>query len=79
MVACYSYPKSDEKYGTYDKEEYNEIEEQQQYYTCPTCGFELETDEAGDEMKEAVLDEYMPDEDSVPLQNASPRRHRNLS
>lgn len=38
LTACYSYPKSDEKYGTYDEKEYDEIEEEHETATCPNCG-----------------------------------------
>ena len=40
MVACYSYPKSDEKYGTYEKKEYKE--ESEETYLCPECGDRIE-------------------------------------
>jgi hypothetical protein len=39
MVACYSYPKSDEKYGTYEEKKYKSEEEGHQYTKCPNCGF----------------------------------------
>jgi hypothetical protein len=42
MVACYSYPSSDEKYGSYEKKEYEETEEQHQIAKCPHCGYELQ-------------------------------------
>lgn len=41
MVACYSYPKEDEKFGTYEKKQYEEDTEEHQYAKCPECGFEL--------------------------------------
>src|SRR5262245_39223941 len=41
MVACYSYPKEDEKYGTYEHKEYEEFPEEHEYARCPECGFEI--------------------------------------
>jgi hypothetical protein len=40
MIACYSYPKSDEKYGTYDQRE--EKDEHQMKYLCPHCQADVE-------------------------------------
>lgn len=41
MVACYAYPDQNEKYGSYDKKEYDEVEEEREFTTCPLCGYEL--------------------------------------
>jgi hypothetical protein len=41
MVACYTYPKEDESYGTYEEKKYEEIEEQRQSVSCPGCGYSL--------------------------------------
>jgi len=38
MVACYNYPKSDEKFGTYENKKYDEQPETHQYADCPNCG-----------------------------------------
>jgi hypothetical protein len=50
MVACYTYPKEDESYGTYKKREYKDVEEPYLNVTCPTCGTETEQES----------DEFMP-------------------
>ena len=42
MVACYSYPKSDKKYGTYDEKKYDETEQEVETSTCPICGYSEE-------------------------------------
>ncbi len=42
MVACYNYPKSDEAYGTYDREEWDDVEEYQQTTSCPQCGYPMD-------------------------------------
>lgn len=81
MVACYSYPKEDEKYGTYEKKQYEEDTEEHQYAKCPECGFTL-TDtvlEQTDPIKAAQYkeraelekDEFMPyeEEDTAGYQN----------
>ncbi len=75
MVACYSYPKEDEKFGTYEKKEHEEESEEHQYAKCPECGFTLtdsilqQTDparaaamQAQEELKQ---DEFMPYEDTA--------------
>lgn len=38
MVACYSYPLADEKFGTYTEEETEEDEEEHEITTCKSCG-----------------------------------------
>lgn len=40
MVACYSYPRKDEKYGTYNKEKYEDVAEES--YVCPQCNNRIE-------------------------------------
>jgi len=42
MVAAYTYPKSDEDFGTYAEDEKEETEEQHQLTTCPQCGYEID-------------------------------------
>lgn len=64
MVACYSYPKEDEKYGTYKKEKREDQEEEA--YVCPYCQTRL-----GDEIfTNRVKDQYAPDDDAVDLDDA---------
>lgn len=41
MVACYSYPKEDEKYGTYDNPKYEDVTELHDIKTCPNCGYQI--------------------------------------
>lgn len=70
MVACYSYPKEDEKYGTYEKPEYKE--EDQQGYVCPHCNQQL----ADEVFTNRLMDIYDPGDDEVLLhdviQNVGP-------
>src|SRR5262245_1944564 len=79
MVACYSYPKEDESYGTYKKKEYENVDELHQYTRCPTCGFQFndqvmtpemqaQTDAIKDKAKLAQ-DEFMPDNEDVVVQD----------
>src|SRR5215471_2640000 len=79
MVACYSYPKEDESYGTYKKKEYENVSEVHQYTKCPNCGFQFndqmmtpemqaQTDAMKDKAKLAQ-DEFMPDDEDVPVQD----------
>lgn len=76
MVGCYTYPKSDEKYGTYEKKEYDEIEEEHEYARCPQCGYNLSDEitnspEAAQftEKLEQNQDKFMPDDSDIPVQD----------
>lgn len=61
MIACYSYPKEDEKYGTYSEKEYEDVEEMHEYQICPVCGFEM----ADEVLSNQQRDEYNPDDEDV--------------
>ena len=37
MLACYSYPKEDKEYGTYENKIYEDVEEPVGEQTCPSC------------------------------------------
>ena len=41
MTACYTYTKSDEKYGTYETKQYENVSEDHQLTMCSVCGMEL--------------------------------------
>lgn len=43
MIACYSYPKEDKSYGTYDKPKFKD--EEVDSYVCPQCGARIPDDE----------------------------------
>lgn len=58
MVACYSYPKEDEDYGTYEEKKYEEVTGEN--YTCPYCNSEIP-----EEVFTEKLDEFMPDDESI--------------
>jgi len=67
MVACYNYPKSDVKYGTYENKKYADEEETHSTATCPECGYQLQ-DEILDPEQAALMQkaeqakfEFMPD------------------
>ena len=38
MLACYSYPKEDKSYGTYENKKYEDKEVTETDQTCPSCG-----------------------------------------
>jgi hypothetical protein len=38
MIACYNYTREDEKYGTYKKEKYEDVDEEVESSVCPSCG-----------------------------------------
>lgn len=61
MVACYSYPKEDEKYGTYEENKYEDQE--MEAYVCPYCQKNVPDEVFMDRM----ADEYMPDDDDIAL------------
>src|SRR5207249_141929 len=58
MVACYSYPRADEEYGTYTEKKYEESDEKQQTTVCPECGFTLNETTNPDEF---LPNELIPD------------------
>lgn len=61
MVAAYSYPKEDEKYGTYEKKKYENVEEEA--YICPFCNTRM-----ADEVFTSQLEgEYAPGDDEAGL------------
>jgi len=41
MVACYCYPKADENYGTYEKRNFEDNEEEHSIVRCPSCGYNI--------------------------------------
>jgi hypothetical protein len=63
MTACYSYPKSDESYGTYKENQYEN--ETQQVYLCPFCQNQLEDNMFTGQEE----DEFQPDDDDAELHN----------
>lgn len=42
MTACYTYPDSDEENGTYQEEQREDVSEEHETATCPSCGYELD-------------------------------------
>lgn len=60
MVACYTYPYEDEKYGTYDEKEYEDTTEEVENVTCPNCGYLLEERPLTE--REITIKENKPDE-----------------
>jgi hypothetical protein len=68
MVACYGYPKASEAYGTYEKETYNNYDEQHEYTICPKCGFEID-DQILEQAVKPYRDEFQPDDSDVPIQD----------
>lgn len=85
MVACYSYPKESLEYGTYNKKQYEDYEEQHQQTVCANCGFVLEDTvlnpltgeqepnpeaEAAEDIKDIERSEYGPDDDDAELHAA---------
>jgi hypothetical protein len=79
MVACYSYPKSDEKYGTYEKKQTETVDEEHQYTRCPECGFEINDEMISPEMQPQLdalkakanlnRDKYAPDDEDILIQD----------
>lgn len=80
MVACYGYPKEDDDYGTYEKKDYENVDEQHQFTRCPECGYtiddqiqnQLEQDpqyQALENKAEQNRDLFMPDDSDVATQD----------
>lgn len=81
MVACYNYPKSDKKFGSYENKTYEDTEEVHQYARCPNCGYNIQDQVIGQngvppevipqvegKLKQSE-DEFMPDDSDVPIQD----------
>jgi ribosomal protein L40E len=64
LIACYSYPKSDKEYGTYDKPKFKD--EEVEAHVCPQCGARQPDEAFSNEEKY----EYAPDDDDVDIKNA---------
>jgi hypothetical protein len=63
MVACYNYPKEDEAYGTYEREDYEDTTETQQTTSCPNCQYPLE---------QQTINPDMPQQASMPMAGQQP-------
>ena len=66
MTACYSYPKEDESYGTYEEKKYEEGPEYHEQTICPYCQTEL-TDKTVVNFQE---DKFMPEDEDVEINSA---------
>jgi hypothetical protein len=66
MTACYAYPKEDEKYGTYQKKEYESYPEMHEQEICSFCNAEM-SDRTITEQQE---DKFMPGDEDVNLNYA---------
>lgn len=60
LIAAYNYSKSDEKYGTYEVNKYENVTED--HFQCPECGSEI--DQA---FTDREISEFQPDNDDVEL------------
>jgi len=66
MIACYSYPHEDEKYGTYQTKKYEEVPENHELSICPICQHEL-----ADKTITAVQeDKFAPTDEDAPIDAA---------
>lgn len=63
MTACYTYPKADEKYGTYQKKKYEDYQQMQQQQICSVCGEQI----ADPTIVDTQEDKFMPDEEDAPV------------
>ena len=77
LTACYSYPKEDSKYGTYEEQEWES--EARDAYACPHCQQEVPAELMEGEQAQLIresqmmdmreLDEFMPGAEDAELQN----------
>src|SRR5437667_1404819 len=54
MVACYSYPKESEEYGTYQDKQYDDIEEEHHITSCSLCGNVIDSEQVIPENQQAL-------------------------
>lgn len=75
MVGCYSYPKSSEEYGTYEKKTHADNVEPHQITSCPSCRHTMDdsmmTPEMAAMMEKMKLkeDEFQPDDSDIEIQD----------
>lgn len=67
MIACYTYPKEDEKYGTYKEKKYEDKEEEA--YICPNCQMEVPDEVMG----QAQLPTDNTQQPNNPIQGNAPQ------
>lgn len=75
LVACYTYSKEDEEYGSYDIAEFEE--EEQAIYNCPTCGSPVnaalftqrEKDEFEPDGDDAKVHDFILNKDGIVCEN----------
>lgn len=68
MVACYNYSDEDDKYGTYEKDNYEDVEEMRESSICPRCGATMDGAEAAS-FYNGLSDEYDPSDEDITIQN----------
>lgn len=64
MAACYTYTKEDEKYGTYESEDKEDVEVD--VFKCPSCGAEQDAEK----FTAREQDEFGPDADDAKINDA---------
>jgi len=75
MIACYSYPKSDKKYGTYEDKKHTEDIEEHEYTSCPECGYQIEDQLITPELEaikarlELEKDKFQPNDSDIIVQD----------
>lgn len=72
MIAARVYPHRDKKYGTYEKKEYDEVEETIQTMTCPECGMEFNDEMVNPQISQLMdqqKDVFNPGPEDVPVQD----------
>lgn len=75
MVACHTYEKKDEEFGTYKKNEYEDVDEIHQVTKCPQCGYTMDDQIMTPEMAamheklEQEKDKFDPDDEDIPIQD----------
>ena len=92
MVACYSYPKADKKYGTYDEKKYEDSIEEHELTNCSNCGYNIEDrqvqpgepplqqnqPELPEDLENQERDEFGPDNEDIKLQDALLNKNKEL-
>lgn len=63
MTACYAYPHEDESYGTYEKKEYEDVNELYETKICTLCQAQM----ADETIVEQQEDKFAPGEEDVDL------------
>lgn len=70
MIATYTYPHESEEYGTYENNEYEDVEQSHEITSCSLCGQVLQDQQLSEDIKDREINEFEPGAGDVKLMDA---------